>query len=163
MIDTRYANSSGYFKDPITGDDLSQDTPRIIACELKDGKFVWPMVAASDGAQLLKIVYKYFTKEEKSLYKQYRGRSPSDKEVKERKQKVKLTKVEAEVPITEKKIVKGAASQETLIKQCDMLYGISTQQGVSYALIGRRDSLEIYHILQSDIPDDELQRLYEST
>ena len=76
-VDPAYGNSSGYFRDPTNGEDLSPDTPRVIQCELKDGKFVWPQVAAADGSMLLKIVYKYFTDEEKELYKQYRGRGSS--------------------------------------------------------------------------------------
>ena len=71
--DPAYANSSGYFKDPGTGEDLSVDMPRSVACELRDGKFIWPQVEVSTGENV-KIVYKYFTDEEKQLYKEYRGR-----------------------------------------------------------------------------------------
>lgn len=71
--DPAYANSSGYFKDPGTGEDLSVDMKRSVQCELRDGKFVWPQVTVSTG-ESVKIVYKYFTDEEKQLYKEYRGR-----------------------------------------------------------------------------------------
>lgn len=71
--DPAYANSSGYFKDPGTGEDLSVDMERSVQCELRDGKFIWPQVTVSTG-ELVKIVYKYFTDEEKQLYKEYRGR-----------------------------------------------------------------------------------------
>ena len=71
--DPEVANSSGFFKDPVTKEDLSVDTPRVVLCKLENGKFTWPCVLCSDGTQLLKIVYKYFTDEEKLLYKQYRG------------------------------------------------------------------------------------------
>lgn len=71
--DPAYANSSGYFKDPGTGEELSVDMPRSVPCELRDGKFIWPQVEVSTG-ESVKIVYKYFTDEEKSLYKEYRGR-----------------------------------------------------------------------------------------
>lgn len=71
--DPAYANSSGYFKDPGTGEDLSVDMERSVPCELRDGKFIWPQVTVSTG-ESVKIVYKYFTDEEKQLYKEYRGR-----------------------------------------------------------------------------------------
>lgn len=71
--DPAYANSSGYFKDPGTGEDLSVDMSRSVVCELRDGKFIWPQVTVSTG-ESVKIVYKYFTDEEKNLYKEYRGR-----------------------------------------------------------------------------------------
>lgn len=71
--DPAYANSSGYFKDPGTGEDLSVDMERSVQCELRDGKFIWPQVTVSTG-ESVKIVYKYFTDEEKQLYKEYRGR-----------------------------------------------------------------------------------------
>ncbi len=72
-FDPAYANSSGYFKDPGTGEDLSVDMERSVPCELRDGKFIWPQVTVSTG-ESVKIVYKYFTDEEKQLYKEYRGR-----------------------------------------------------------------------------------------
>ena len=75
--DPAYANSSGYFKDPGTGEDLSVDIERSVQCELRDGKFIWPQVTVSTG-ESVKIVYKYFTDEEKQLYKEYRGRGSSE-------------------------------------------------------------------------------------
>lgn len=100
-IDPRYGNSSGYFKDPITEEDLSPDTPRVIPCSFENGKFTWPCVAQSDGGQLLKIVYKYFTNEEKELYKAYRGRSPSGTERKPREPKQAKPSVAKPVKIDE--------------------------------------------------------------
>ena len=53
-------NSSGYFKDPVTFEDFSTDTPRMVKCALSaENKFTWPMVATSNG-DLVKIVYKFF-------------------------------------------------------------------------------------------------------
>ena len=75
--DPAYANSSGYFKDPGTGEDLSVDMERSVQCELRNGKFIWPQVTVSTG-ESVKIVYKYFTDEEKQLYKEYRGRGSSE-------------------------------------------------------------------------------------
>ena len=170
-IDPRYGNSSGYFKDPITEEDLSPDTPRAVPCSFENGKFTWPCVAQSDGGQLLKIVYKYFTEEEKELYKAYRGRSSSGTERKPREpkqQKVKTVKtVETDEPDKSKRVIKyseeSAASLETLqtLAQCDRLYGVSQIAGITYVLVGTTGSNVVHHIPRSCIPDAEFERLNE--
>lgn len=173
-IDPRYGNSSGYFKDPITEEDLSPDTPRVIPCSFENGKFTWPCVAQSDGEQLLKIVYKYFTDEEKELYKAYRGRSSSGSERKPREPKQQITKstkidepVESKEPEEPAQVIKyskeSAASLKTLelLAQCDTLYGISQISGIFYALVGKSGSRVIHHIPRACIPDAEFERLNE--
>lgn len=171
-IDPRYGNSSGYFKDPITEEDLSPDTPRVIPCSFENGKFTWPCVAQSDGGQLLKIVYKYFTEEEKALYKAYRGRSPSGSERKPREPKpakpVKSAKpVNIDEPEEPKQVIKYAEDSATSLKtletlaQCDRLYGVSQIAGVTYALVGATGSRVVYHIPRACIPDAEFERLNE--
>ena len=170
-IDPRYGNSSGYFKDPITEEDLSPDTPRVVPCSFENGKFTWPCVAQSDGGQLLKIVYKYFTDEEKELYKAYRGRSSSGTERKTREPKQqkqqKVKTVETDGPDKLKKVVKyseeSAASLETLqtLAQCDRLYGVSQIAGITYALVGVTGSNVVHHIPRNCIPDAEFERLNE--
>lgn len=170
-IDPRYGNSSGYFKDPITEEDLSPDTPRVVPCSFENGKFTWPCVAQSDGGQLLKIVYKYFTDEEKELYKAYRGRSSSGSERKPREPKQpkqqKVKTVETDEPDKPKKVIKyseeSAASLETLqtLAQCDRLYGVSQIAGITYALVGATGSRVVYHIPRACIPDAEFERLNE--
>ena len=165
-IDPRYGNSSGYFKDPITEEDLSPDTPRVVPCSFENGKFTWPCVAQSDGEQLLKIVYKYFTEEEKALYKAYRGRSSSGTERKPREPKQpKSLKAK---PITDdepKQVIKydeeSAISLETLqtLAQCDILYGVSQISGITYALVGATGSRVVHHIPRACIPDAEFERL----
>ena len=170
-IDPRYGNSSGYFKDPITEEDLSPDTPRAVPCSFENGKFTWPCVAQSDGGQLLKIVYKYFTEEEKELYKAYRGRSSSGTERKPREPKQpkqqKVKTVETDEPDKPKKVVKyseeSAASLETLqtLAQCDRLYGVSQIAGITYVLVGATGSNVVHHIPRSCIPDAEFERLNE--
>ena len=149
-IDPRYGNSSGYFKDPITEEDLSPDTPRVVPCSFENGKFTWPCVAQSDGEQLLKIVYKYFTEEEKALYKAYRGRSSSGTERKPREPK-QVIKYDEE----------SATSLETLqtLAQCDRLYGVSQISGITYALVGATGSRVVHHIPRACIPDAEFERL----
>lgn len=170
-IDPRYGNSSGYFKDPITEEDLSPDTPRVIPCSFENGKFTWPCVAQSDGGQLLKIVYKYFTNEEKELYKAYRGRSPSGSERKPREPKQakqqKVKAVETDEHNESKQVIKYAEDSATSLKtletlaQCDRLYGVSQIAGVTYALVGATGSRVVHHIPRACIPDAEFERLNE--
>ena len=168
-VDPRYGNSSGYFKDPITEEDLSPDTPRVVPCSLENGKFTWPCVAQSDGSQLLKIVYKYFTDEEKELYKAYRGRSGSSsghpQVRKPKEQKAKPVKIdESEEP---KQVIKYSKESATSLKtletlaQCDRLYGVSQIAGITYALVGATGSNKVYHIPRGCIPDAEFERLNE--
>lgn len=167
-IDPRYGNSSGYFKDPITEEDLSPDTPRVIPCSFENGKFTWPCVAQSDGGQLLKIVYKYFTDEEKELYKAYRGRSSSGSERKPREPKQHKTVIIKSITDNKpKQVIKhtedSAASLETLqtLAQCNRLYGCSQIAGITYALVGVTGSNVVHHIPRACIPDAEFDRLSE--
>ena len=170
-VDPRYGNSSGYFKDPITEEDLSPDTPRVVPCSFENGKFTWPCVAQSDGGQLLKIVYKYFTDEEKELYKAYRGRSSSGSERKPREPKPAKPSVAKPVKIEDpdepKRVIKYAEESATSLKtletlaQCDRLYGVSQIAGITYALVGATGSRVVHHIPRSCIPDAEFERLNE--
>ena len=167
-VDPRYGNSSGYFKDPITGEDFSPDTPRVVPCSFENGKFTWPCVAQSDGGQLLKIVYKCFTDEEKELYKAYRGRSSSGSERKPREPKQQKVKtVKTNESNEHKQVVKyseeSAASLETLktLAQCNRLYGCSQIAGITYALVGKTGSNVVHHIPRACIPDAEFDRLNE--
>ena len=158
-FDPAYANSSGYFKDPITGEDLSVDTPRVVPCSFENGKFTWPCVAASDGSQLLKIVYKYFTEEEKALYKAYRGKpaGSSSGVTRQRKPKdpdsVQVKEVkESSVPVGERKLVRydsescSTEDTENIIKECDLCLGVCQASGLSYALLTKKSGKTVYWI-----------------
>lgn len=166
-VDPQFGNSSGYFKDPISGEDLSPDTPRVVPCSFENGKFTWPCVMQSDGEKLLKIVYKYFTDEEKELYKAYRGRgSNGHPQVKREKKAEERPKVKQETTdLNDRVVVKhneeSAASYETLLTlaQCDRVLGISVICGVAYALVTAHNSNKVHHIPRSCIPDEEFERL----
>lgn len=164
-VDPAYGNSSGYFRDPSNGEELSVDTPRVIQCELKDGKFIWPQVAAADGSQLLKIVYKLFTDEEKDLYKQYRGRSSSGEPRPRKEKPVKVEKSEEQTTDEPIQVVKyseesaaGSDSKE-IIAKCDRCLGVSQIAGITYALLSKYGSNVVYHVPRSCIPDSEYTRL----
>ena len=171
-VDPRFGNSSGYFKDPISGEDLSIDTPRVVPCKFENGKFTWPMVMRSDGEEFLKIVYKLFTDEEKSLYKAYRGRpesssgQPQVRKPKEQEQQTitHLEDTDQEITVT-KYNPTDVATPETLliIAECDTMYGISNIGGLLYAMIGKLGEGTIHHIPRSLIPDDDFDRICDST
>lgn len=164
MLDSSVANSSGYFKDPVTKEDFSIDTPRVVECKLENGKFTWPMVMTSAGDPV-KIVYKYFTDEEKGLYKAYRGRPSTGTSVRKTVEK-KLPE-----PVEEKQEVvddtkhhynsQSARSHTTeeLIASCDMYLGTSYMDGMPYAIISKKGSKSQWHIPRSLIKDDEMKRL----
>lgn len=168
-IDPAYGNSSGYFRDPVSGEELSVDTPRVIPCSLENGKFTWPCVACSDGSQLLKIVYKYFTEEEKDLYKQYRGRSSSgssERKPREAKPKATVKPTVNEVPIDERELVKFSPDcvmnndTREILDKCDQIIGISQIAGLTYALCTASNSNKIYHIPRALIPDADFNRMF---
>lgn len=187
--DPAYANSSGYFKDPGTGEDLSVDMERSVQCELRDGKFIWPQVTVSTG-ESVKIVYKYFTDEEKQLYKEYRGRGSGSSTPKQPKKKgtPHLDPVTGEVvydepeestpavPVVHKKeaqsdpanaevefIEEGSESSPTiqeLIASCDRILGVSQIAGITYALLVRDSNTRvIYHVPRALIKEEDMRRL----
>ena len=164
-VDPRYGNSSGYFKDPITEEDFSPDTPRVVPCSFENGKFTWPLVAQSDGEKLLKIVFKYFTPEEKALYNAYRGRSPSGTERKPREKKEKVSVKPDVTEYNDRQVLKydpeSATSLKTLetLAQCDRCIGVSQIAGITYALCTSYNSNVVHHIPRSCIPDAEFERL----
>lgn len=167
-VDPRYGNSSGYFKDPTNDEDFSVDTPRAVSCSFENGKFTWPLVLTSDGEQLLKIVFRLFTPEEKELYNAYRGRSPSGSTRKPRESKVSKPKPEP-VPEEPVQVVKHSDESVATIKtletlaQCDRIYGVSQIAGITYVLCGSYGSNVVHHIPRSIVPDDEFDRLMGGT
>ena len=159
-------NSSGYFKDPKTFEDFTVDTPRMVKCSLSDdNKFTWPMVVTSDG-DLVKIVYKLFTDEEKLLYKKYRGYDTS-KPLKHRS-----TPAVAKQPRTDVARTTSAPYEvedmsytaicygtEQLIAKCEKYIGTQFCSGITYALLTVKGSNVVYWIPRSLIEDADLIRL----
>lgn len=187
--DPAYANSSGYFKDPGTGEDLSPDMPRSVEAALVDGKLIWPRVRVSTGEDV-KIVFKYFTPEEKQLYNEYRGRGSSEprqprapkkqkgtpqldpatgeivyvqdeSEPEEPKQPVKQFDPEAaEVEYAEQGEPTSTPATQELIASCDHILGCSRIAGMTYALL-TKDKMpnKIYHVPRQLIKEEDMRRL----
>lgn len=163
-------NSSGYFKDPVTFEDLSVAMPREVVCSVtEEGRFVWPQVRVSDGS-LVKIVYKYFTDEEKQLYKEYRSHDGKRTVTRTKKQKSFNLSTEEQPVILEAsddvadEIVydeDAAASQKSLalIACCDRILGVSKVCNVTYALLICKGSNKTYYVPRALISNDEMYRL----
>ena len=162
-------NSSGYFKDPITFEDFSTDTPRMVKCALSaENKLTWPMVATSNG-DLVKIVYKFFTDEEKLLYKKYRGYDIS-KPLRTRSSKPKsselaIARQSNEQDSTQTYEVEDMSytaiciGSERLIAECDKYIGSQFCSGITYALLKKANSNVTYWIPRALIPEQEIMRL----
>ena len=163
-------NSSGYFKDPVTFEDLSADMPREVVCSVTDeGKFIWPQVRVSDGS-LVKIVYKYFTDEEKQLYKEYRSHDGKRTVTRTKKQRSfnlsteeKPVEQTSDEPAIDEVVYDedAAASQKALalIACCDRILGCSKVSNVTYALLTCNGSNKTYYVPRALISNDEMYRL----
>ena len=170
--DPEVANSSGYFKDPITKEDLSVDMTRVAEPTMEE--WTWPLVAASDGSQI-KIVYAYFTDFEKQCYKAYRARgsASSSGASKEPKPKADKPAVKAERKPVVKPLVDDedepgeiAISADTamIIANCDKMIGVNQIAGITYALLIRSNNPHtIYHIPRSLINEEDMYRLCNGT
>lgn len=165
-------NSSGYFKDPATFEDLSSDMPREVVCSVtEEGKFIWPQVRVSDGS-LVKIVYKYFTDEEKQLYKEYRSHDGKRTVTRTKKQKSfnLSTTSKADEPVnnptdepTDEIIYDTDAATSAralaLIASCDRIIGCVQVAGLTYALLQCNGSNKTYYVPRALINNDEMYRL----
>lgn len=178
-IDPAYGNSSGYFRDPSNGEELSVDTPRVIPCSFENGKFVWPQVSFANG-DMGKIVYACFTPEEKELYKAYRGRGNGN--VRQRSNTNRSTAhsddssnstSERYTTLADGKVIDNqtgefvdspedsviSASNQAIVDRCDKFIGVSQIAGITYAVLTEYGSNKLYHIPRSTIKDEDIRRL----
>jgi len=166
MANDEFHNSTGYFKDPGTGQDLTGDEPRLATCHPGE-PFNWPMIALSDG-NIVKLCSRLWNADEKQCYKEYRNGGTCVKS--ERKPKVEKQVKQTEPKNSnesepEKQVVKyseeSATSIQTLtiLAECDRCIGVSQIAGITYALITKHGSNVVHHIPRSCIPDAEFDRL----
>ena len=166
MANDAYHNSTGYFRDPGTEQNLMGNEERIVTC--KSGEpFAWPMIALSDGS-VVKLCSRLWNSDEKQCYKEYRNGGTSvksERKYKEPKPKQKEEPVqeykEPEEQIVVKHSEESCASFKTLalLAECDTSYGVSFISGIMYGLVGKRGDNKIHHIPRSCIPDAEWERL----
>ena len=157
-------NNEGYFKDPYTFEDFSSDTPRINQCQVTDeGKFVWPRIRLSDGSEA-KIVFRFFTAEEKQIYKEYRSHDGKRKASRKPKQETQSATTEPaeHKPVKHEVDYSGCAaskySEETVAKS-DKILGVSNICGVLYALVTVSGTNQIAYIPRSSITDEQMYAL----
>lgn len=163
MANDEYHNSTGYFKDPSTGQDLTGNEERIVTC--KSGEpFAWPMIALSDGS-VVKLCSRLWSVNEKQCYKEYRNGGTSVKA--ERKPKELKSKPEPKVEsVNDPDIVikhnkNSSTSLQTLalLAECDECWGVSYISGIMYGLVSKHGSNKVHHIPRSCIPDAEWDRI----
>lgn len=166
MANDEFHNSTGYFKDPGTGQDLTGDEPRAATCHPGE-PFNWPMITLSDG-NIVKLCSRLWNAGEKQCYKEYRNggtcvkseRKPkAEKQVKQTEQK-NNNELEPERQVV-KYSEECAASAKDLaaIAECDCCLGVSQIAGITYALVTKRGSKAIYHVPRCVIPDAEFNRI----
>lgn len=166
MANDSYHNSTGYFRDPGTEQDLTGNEERIVTC--KPGEpFAWPMIALSNG-EVVKLCSRLWNADEKQCYKEYRNggtsvkseRKPKESKPKQKEEQVQEYK-EPEEQIVVKHSEDSCASFTTLalLAECDTSYGVSFINGIMYGLVGKRGDNKIHHIPRSCIPDVEWDRI----
>ena len=174
MANDEFHNSTGYFKDPGTGHDLTGDEPRATTCHPGE-PFNWPMIALSDG-NIVKLCSRLWNVDEKQCYKEYRNGGTcvkSERIPRERKQREPKSVIhKAERVVSEQveeqriEVVKydheSAVSAELLkvIAESDCIIGVSQIAGLTYALVTKIGSKTVHHIPRACIPDAEFDRLY---
>lgn len=172
-----FANSNGYFKDPLTGDWLTGLEPRSVAISITDtGSLVWPEVKISDGSSV-KIVYKLWTDEEKQIYKQYRSTPKKHKPTVSKTVKkgddypvkpVGATLMDydaGEVYHCEYDYEAAAsANAKQLIDSCEELLDVVQIAGLTYArMLKIGDRKKIYCVPRALITDEQMRRLKQCT
>lgn len=166
MANDEFHNSTGYFKDPGTGQDLTGDEPRLATCHPGE-PFNWPMIALSDG-NIVKLCSRLWNADEKQCYKEYRNGGTcvkSERKPKAEKQVKQTEQNNSDEPEPEKQVVKyseeSVATVQTLaiLAECDRCIGVSQIAGITYALITKHGSNVVHHIPRSCIPDAEFERL----
>lgn len=164
MVD-EFKNSTGYFRDPETGEDLTGNEERIVTC--KSGEpFAWPMIALSSG-ELVKLCSRLWNQDEKQCYKEYRngGTSVKSKKVKYTQQKLDFAEKpkKVNIPMAEKIVIKydvnSAVSEDTvsIVESCNQLVGIAQMAGLTYALLTNPTTNKVYCVPRSLITDEKMR------
>lgn len=166
MANDEFHNSTGYFKDPVTGQDLTGNEPRVTTCHSGE-PFKWPMITLSDG-NIVKLCSRLWNADEKQCYKEYRNggdRKPRECKPKSEPKSEPETEPETNEFELEKCVVKYneesavSGTTEEIIAMCDTLVGMSQIDGIFFALLSKHGSNTLYHIPRSLIPDTDFDRL----
>lgn len=147
-FDPEVANSSGFFKDPVTKQDLTGNEPRVVDCAIDStGSLVWPQIRMSDGS-VGRIVYRLWTEQEKAIYKIYREGIKAKAELATHSQ-VTPARTHSQVGVT----------AEQYISVCDCTYGVWMMDGIVYELLGKRSMGTYMPVPRSSIPYEDRERI----
>ena len=158
-----YANSNGYFKNPVTGEWLSGLEERATKAAIEGTKFIWPTVLC--GNSEYRIVYKIFSQEEKELYKKYRAINKN--KFREQKTNGNICTGENETSNnfsnsdseSEDIVVAESATAKAYIAICDQLIGVCNIGGLSYAIITADKGRHNYYVPNQLITTEQRRRL----
>ena len=188
VTDPEKSNSTGWFKDPVTGEDLTGSEVREVTCAPGE-QFVWPTAIMSDG-KAYQLCSRLWNDDEKACYKEYRNKGKTvETAVKAVKKEVPVSvepvrvetaKREAEQVQEEDEAWEGLQantelsegvsilydpeavsnkSTEDIIAEADVCLGTETVKGVTYALLQKAGSRVTRYVPRSLVPDEEMSRL----
>lgn len=168
MANDEFHNSTGYFRDPGTEQDLTGNEERIVTC--KSGEpFTWPMIALSNG-DVVKLCSRLWNADEKQCYKEYRNGGTSVKAERKPKESKPKESKPVTAPVEEPTTVvkysdESAVSVKTLaiLAECDECWGVSWINGIAYGMVAKHGSNKVYHIPRACIPDAEWDRICANT
>lgn len=171
-----YQTSEGtWFKDPVTKADLTPATPRDVQVSLTpEGKFIWPKVTLQDG-QLVKIAFRLFTDEERTVYKMYRSKGKStQKPAQEAGAHSHVVATDTDIirsnhvetsehtaVVVHKHIEAGTPSTTTIkcLSDCDCTFGVWNFDDTVYEMVGKRGTASYTPVPRSLIPREHRERL----
>lgn len=162
-----YQTSEGtWFKDPVTKADLTSATPRDVQVSLTpEGKFIWPKVTLQDG-QLVKIAFRLFTDEERTVYKMYRSKGkstpkPAQEAGAHSHVETPSTNTIQTTVVIHKHIEAGTPSATTIkcLSDCDCTFGVWNFDGTIYEMVGKRGTASYTPVPRSLIPREHRERL----
>lgn len=192
VTDPAKSNSTGWFKDPVTGDDLTGNEVRDVTCA-PGQQFAWPTAIMSDE-KAYQLCSRLWNEDEKACYKEYRNKGKAKQSV---VQKVRETvpEVEAvEAPVQEPaasaeqvqeaeeawedvepdtELHKGVVviydpeavsvkSTDEVVAEAALCIGTEQIAGITYALLQNLGSQVTRYVPRSLIPDSRFQELLEA-
>lgn len=192
VTDPAKSNSTGWFKDPVTGDDLTGNEARDVTCA-PGQQFVWPTAVMSDG-KAYQLCSRLWNEDEKACYKEYRNKGKAQNtlvksvrdavpEVKaapqeERKSAAEAVRMQEEdeawddaepdtglmegVSILYDPEAVSVQSTDKLIASCDLCIGTEQIAGITYALLQKHGKRVTHYVPRRLIPDDRMNELLEA-
>lgn len=186
VTDPAKSNSTGWFKDPVTGEDLTGNEARDVTCA-PGQQFAWPTAIMSDG-KAYQLCSRLWNEDEKACYKEYRNKGKTQQSV---VQAVRETVPVAETVVNESgssceqvqeedeaweevtvdtRLREGVSilydheavsvkSTDQTIAEADVCIGTEQISGITYALLQKAGSKVTRYVPRCLVPDDVFVRL----